>query len=54
VLVAHFTSTILQADEVNTADLGSWKLNGETVEAIHKFVTEADACDHHIFLPGSR
>jgi hypothetical protein len=24
VLVAHFTSTIIQADEVNIADLNSW------------------------------
>ena len=50
VLVAYFKSTIIQADEVNTDDLSAWKLNGQPVLAINKFVTEADACDHHIYL----
>jgi endoglucanase len=50
VLVAFFTSTVINADEVNTAELASWKLNGQPVTAINKFVTEADACDHHIYL----
>jgi len=50
VLVAYFKSTTLKADEVNTTDLSAWKLNGEPVTAINKFVTEADACDHHIYL----
>ena len=50
VLVAYFKSTVIKADEVNTADLSAWKLNGQPVTAIDKFVTEADACDHHIYL----
>jgi endoglucanase len=50
VLVAYFKSTVIQADEVNTANLSDWKLNGQAVMAINKFVTEADACDHHIYL----
>ncbi len=50
VLVAYFRSTIVQADEVQTGDPSSWKLNGQPATAIHKFVTEADACDHHIYL----
>ncbi len=50
VLVAYFKSTIVQMDEVNTSDLSLWKLNGRPVTAINKFVTEADACDHHIYL----
>ena len=50
VLVAYFKSTVIQADEVNTGDVSAWKLNGQPVLAIHKFVTEADACDHHIYL----
>jgi len=50
VLVACFKSGIIQADEVNTGDVSVWKLNGRPVTAIHKFVTEADACDHHIYL----
>jgi endoglucanase len=50
VLVAYFKSTVINANEVNTADLTAWKLNGQPVMAIHKFVTEADACEHHIYL----
>ena len=50
VLVAYFKSTVINANEVNTSDLAAWKLNGQPVAAINKFVTEADACDHHIYL----
>lgn len=50
VLVAFFTSDTIWADEVNTADAILWKLNGRPVEAISKFVTEADLCNHHIYL----
>jgi len=50
VLVAYFKSTVVNSNEVNTTDLASWKLNGQPVTAINRFVTEADACDHHIYL----
>lgn len=50
VLVAYFKSTTINPNEVNTTDLAAWKLNGQPVTAINKFVTEADACDHHIYL----
>jgi endoglucanase len=50
VLVAYFKSNVINMNEVNTADLSAWKLNGQPVEAINKFVTEADKCDHHIYL----
>jgi endoglucanase len=50
VLVAYFKSTKIDANEVNTTNLASWKLNGQPVTAINEFVTEADACDHHIYL----
>jgi len=50
VLVAYFKSTKIDPNEVNTNDLSSWKLNGQAVTAINKFVTESDACDHHIYL----
>jgi endoglucanase len=59
VLVAFFKSrnfsgpawsTVIQTDEVNTSDLSAWKLNGQPVTAINKFVTEADAVDYHIYL----
>ncbi len=50
VLVAYFKSTVIRADEVNIVDVSAWRLNGRPVAAIHRFVTEADACDHHIYL----
>jgi len=50
VLVAYFKSTVIQADEVNIADPSAWRLNGRPVSALHRFVTEADACDHNIYL----
>jgi endoglucanase len=50
VLVAYFKSTKIDANEVNTSDPSAWKLNGQAVTGIDKFVTESDACDHHIYL----
>jgi endoglucanase len=50
VLVAYFKSTVINANEVNTTNLAAWKLNGQPVTAINKFVTESDACDHEIYL----
>ncbi len=54
VLVAYFKSNIIQADEAKTDDITTWKIDGKPVLAIHKFVTEADACDHHIYLQTSK
>ena len=50
ILVAYYKSDIIKADEVDTADLSLWKLNGQPVGAINKFVTESNACDHHVYL----
>ncbi len=50
VLVAYYKSDIIKADEVDTNDVYLWKLNGQPVAAINKFVTEANTCDHHIYL----
>lgn len=50
VLVAFFKSTIILPDEVNITNQSLWKLNGQPVVAANKFITEADACDHHIYL----
>jgi endoglucanase len=50
VLVAYFKSTTIKANDVNTSNISLWKLNGQPVTAINKFVTEADACDHHVYL----
>jgi endoglucanase len=50
VLVAYFNSDVIRADEVDTGSPAAWTLNRRPVEAISRFVTEADACDHHIHL----
>ena len=50
VLVAFFKSDTIVLDEVNTGDLSLWKLDGQPVKAIHRFVTESNACDHYIYL----
>jgi hypothetical protein len=50
ILVVYFKSDVINADEINTADPSLWKLNGQSVSAINKFVTEANARDHHIYL----
>ena len=52
VLVAYFQSDIIKADEVDISNLSQWRINGQPVANAHKFVTEADACDHHIYLQG--
>ena len=50
VIEVYFTSTTINANEVSTADLSQWTVNGQAVTAINKYVMQADACDHHIFL----
>lgn len=49
VLVAFFTSDIVDLNGVNV-DPSLWTVNGKPVKAINKFVTEADASEHHIYL----
>jgi endoglucanase len=50
VLVVYFESTIVNASEVNTADLSLWTINGQPATAINKYVMQADGCDHYIYL----
>ncbi|HOW67031.1 MAG TPA: cellulase N-terminal Ig-like domain-containing protein [Candidatus Paceibacterota bacterium] len=49
-LIAYFKSTIIQSNEVNISDPSLWKLNGQPVAVAGRFMTEADAADHHIYL----
>src|ERR1041384_6852507 len=39
-----------QTNEINTADVSAWKLNGQPVSAIDQFVTPSEFCDYHIYL----
>lgn len=50
VVVALFNSGIVNMDAIKIDDLSQWTLNRKPVKAIHKFVTEAEACEHHIYL----
>ena len=50
ILVAVFNSDIVDLEGVDVSDPSKWKLGRKPVNAIHKFVTEADASEHHIYL----
>src|ERR1017187_8152957 len=56
VLVAFFKDTywqppvwdtVFNTNQVVTSTPSAWKLNGQPVTALYKFVTEADAVDYH-------
>lgn len=50
VLVALFGSDVVDLEGIDISDPSRWKLGRKPVQGIHKFVTEADACEHHIYL----
>ncbi|MDA3822408.1 MAG: glycoside hydrolase family 9 protein [Bacteroidales bacterium] len=50
VLVAFFTSDTVDINEINIDDVSKWKINGESAKSIHKYVMQANACNHHIYL----
>jgi endoglucanase len=59
VLVAFFNSTnvtgpvwgtVYSTNEVAVTNLSQWTLNGVAVTAAHRFVTEANAVEYHIYL----
>ncbi len=50
VLVLYFESDTVDLNEINTENISDWKINGKQPAEIHKFVTEANACNHHIYL----
>jgi len=49
-LVLYFTSDTLDLQEVTIDNTSYWKINGEPVQEIYRYATQADACDHHIYL----
>lgn len=53
VLVAFFTSDTLDLDEVKTDDISRWNINGQPAANIFKYVMQANAADHHIYLETS-
>jgi endoglucanase len=50
VIVAFFISDTVNVDEIATADLSVWKINGQPAKSIHKYVMQASQCNHHIYL----
>jgi|GEM_PF-374274 len=50
VIEVYFTSTTINANEVDTSNPSQWTVNGQAATAINKYVMQASACDHHIFL----
>ncbi|MBN2029876.1 glycoside hydrolase family 9 protein [bacterium] len=50
VLVVFFTSDTLDIDEVDIGNRSKWKINGQQPIHIYRYATQADACDHHIYL----
>ena len=53
VLVVFFTSDTLDLTETDISDEQAWKINGTPTVSINRYVTKADACDHHIYLETS-
>ena len=60
VITLFFNSDIVNIDGIDISDPSAWKVNRKPVKALNKFVTEADASEHHIYLtvdklkPGKR
>ncbi|MCA1760565.1 MAG: hypothetical protein LC658_12430 [Bacteroidales bacterium] len=50
VIVAFFNSDTVNIEEVGTSDLSQWKINGQPAKSIHKYVMQANLCNHHIYL----
>lgn len=53
ILVVHFTSDTLDVNESNIENISDWKINGQQLKAISRYVTPADECDHFIYLQTS-
>jgi endoglucanase len=50
VLIALFTSDTLDVNEANISNLSDWRVNGKPATNIFRYATQADPCDHHIYL----
>ncbi len=50
ILVAFFTSDIIDVNEADISNTKDWKINKRPVKKIYKYVMQADPCDHHIYL----
>ena len=54
ILVAFFESDRIDVNEADISDMSGWRVNGQTIKGIYKYVVQADPCDHHIYLEADR
>ena len=54
VLVAFFTSDTLDMQEANIDNLSDWTLNGKPALNLFRYATQANPCDHHIYIETDR
>lgn len=50
VIVALFNSDVVNMNGVDISNPSKWTVNRKPVNGLHKYVTEADACDHYIYI----
>lgn len=50
VIVAYFKSDKVDVEEISIDNPAAWKINGKPAISIHKYVMQANSCDHHIYL----
>lgn len=50
VLVVFLKSDTLDVNEADITTLSDWQVNGQPVKSIFRYATQADPCDHHIYL----
>jgi endoglucanase len=53
ILVAFFTSDTTDVNEVDIDHTVRWLINGQPPKNIFRYATQADECDHHIYLQTS-
>jgi len=50
VLVAFLTSDTFDVNEADIQNTSDWRIDGKPVKNIFRYATQADPCDHHIYL----
>ncbi len=54
VLVVFLTGDTLNVEAADVSDVSKWRINGKPADSISVFATQADPCDHHVYLRTSR
>ncbi|MBN1895798.1 hypothetical protein JW906_15005, partial [bacterium] len=53
-LVLFFTGDTLDVKEASIDDASKWLISGKPAKAVFRYATQADPCDHHIYLETER